>query len=1008
MMIRTTLSRLGALLIFLVLSQGIVACAGTDDPIDSDDAGHGDADVVDIDARGDSDPDARGDADAHGDADPDAGGDADSDPPGDADTDLPDAGGECVDGATRCGMTNVEHCVGGEWQVDTTCSLGCEDGECSATDATCEPDTTRCYRSSVQRCNREGTAWLHDEICLESCDQGLCEGTCEPGEFRCNQDIRESCDGTGTDWSTEETCALGCQSTVCVTPELEIPGTIVELSGTHVYEDCVELSLGGVLRVPAGEKLEIHARCLTISESSSIEIGAGARLRAHIVEDVLIEGSITGGDEASIESLDTLVLSGNLQSSRSILRADSLSIEQGASTSGSSLNAALYGDHFSNEGSHSGIVSVMPPTPIESSTHPGEFTWNLSGDDVVVTWNRPFSGAAGYYVAVGDDVPGPGQATFRTTESIALPLSQFEPGENRVRIVSVNADSEVGTFFEELVIDFNARPPRVSSTSHPESDVWGGTDDVHLSWSDPSDVDDDSLTGYFYVWDRQADTLPVPSNGTFDDRNSLLLADQDPGVWFFHIVNIDRMGRTSPLVGRYRVQIGAQPATGNIAGTITDSDTGEPIRGATVLLNGGLERTRSGSTGDYTFAGTVLAAADPYRVSVRAVGYQSEEELVQVDAGSAQIQDFALAPDPTFDQTLINLGWEIFIRDVAPVSPSVAMGPAGRFIWATTAQAGGSEDLSIHHTNGELIHRESTLDQYQHHPPTRLGWQGNEFYAIDNYRCGYDDQLSPGHGWSCLQMRTWDRTGSILNGWLRWRNSGQTSSASVAFNGSTYGTFFISYHTMYFRELTEALAFADGESPTQHTTMSSGHYDSRASSITNTLWDGTGYATAWIIGRTDDDSTSTLFFGRWDSSLEELQAPIEIDPVRVSHDIGLQWDGTRYHLLYFLQDGSASSLVMRTIEHDGTVSPPTLISDEPDWREGLSLESDGDHLILAWTPEGSDRTHLEVRSVEDHSLIETHEVDGVRPRLSINPEIGAGVLLYQYNDQTWSRSVELY
>src|SRR5690606_33537922 len=137
--------------------------------------------------------------------------------------------------------------------------------------------------------------------------------------------------------------------------------------------------------------------------------------------------------------------------------------------------------------------------------------------------------------------------------------SMLRPGENRIRVVAVNADSEVGTYTEDLVVRLNVRPPTVTSTSHPDPSAWGGSDDVFLTWTDPSDVPDDALVGYWYAFDRMADTVPGPSD-TFDDRNMLLLSDRAPGVWFFHIVNLDRLGRPSPLVAHYMVRVGPAPA----------------------------------------------------------------------------------------------------------------------------------------------------------------------------------------------------------------------------------------------------------------------------------------------------------------------------------------------------------------------------------------------------------------------------------------------------------------
>ena len=101
-----------------------------------------------------------------------------------------------------------------------------------------------------------------------------------------------------------------------------------------------------------------------------------------------------------------------------------------------------------------------------------------------------------------------------------------------------------------------------TSTSHPTEGVWGGPDDVYLEWTDPAGVPAEAWAGYFRIWDRQADTVPDGATGTYDDRMSLLMPDEPAGIWYFHIVNIDMLGRTSPLTAHYQVRIGPDPGAG--------------------------------------------------------------------------------------------------------------------------------------------------------------------------------------------------------------------------------------------------------------------------------------------------------------------------------------------------------------------------------------------------------------------------------------------------------------
>jgi hypothetical protein len=973
------------------------------------DAGVADAAVppmpdADIDGGGLPFPDAGTDAamSLFPDADIDGGGMDFPDAPIDAYVATPDAFMACAEGTTRCGAAGVERCTGGLFVADTSCALTCSMGECVDVPAMCTPGAVRCYRSAVQRCNREGTAWLFDSVCREGCAAGLCTGACTPGEARCNGSSRELCAPSGASWTSAERCTMGCEDRVCVEAELSLPGTVLDLSGTHVYAGCVDLDLGGELRVPAGQALSIRARCLRVAASARITLGAGSSLSIRVNETADVAGTVSGGTRVFLESLGTLRLGGSASSATTILRADDLGILASGRTAGTTLNAALYGSAFSNAGMHSGVVSVMPPTPIESPTHPSGTTWNLAGDEVVVTWNRPFASVRGYYVATGEVTPGPATGTLRTTESIAIPIEDFGPGDNRVRIVSVNADSEIGTHFEELVVRLNVASPSVGSSSHPNELAWGGADDVFLSWSDPPGEPAGTFTGYLYAWDHEADTVPDAATGTFDDRRMLLLSDQAPGIWYFHIVVLDNLGRPSPTTAHYQVRIGAEPGYGNVAGTVTDMATGMPIDRASVLVSGGLLRTRSGATGDYTFRGAVPASSRPYRITARARGYEATEAMVTVGTGGAVVQHFMMRPSASPPGPAIDLGWETRIASVTPNSPEVAMGPSGRFLWTRTSSVASDDQMQIVRTTGEVVRNEPTLEEYYSYPRSEVGWNGTELYAIDYYKCGYDAAFSPGHGWSCLQMRTWDASGTVTAGWRRWRNSGQTGSPSAVWNGSSWGTFFISYSALYFRELNDDLTFTNGLDATTHTTLSMGHYDTRQSATTRAIWDGTGYAVAWQIGRTAADGTPYVYFARWGRDLSVLQARLEVDDTRSSSEIDLVFDGSQYHLAYVDRNGSRYDVVLRTVSSTGTLGARTVVHSSMDSStRSPSLAFDGANLLLAWEGASSGSSHLEVRDPSDHTILESYDVAGSQPRVDVNATTGEGVLLHTRGGATY-------
>jgi hypothetical protein len=314
--------------------------------------------------------------------------------------------------------------------------------------------------------------------------------------------------------------------------------------------------------------------------------------------------------------------------------------------------------------------------------------------------------------------------------------------------------------------------------------------------------------------------------------------------------------------------------------------------------------------------------------------------------------------------------------------------------------------MAIVRSTGEVVHEEATADEYYTYPRAEVGWSGTEFFGLDYYQCGYDAAFSYGSGWSCIRMRTWDRSGTVRAGWRAWRNSGQTGSPSAAWNGSSFGTFFVSYSALYFRELEDDLTFTNGLDGTTHTSLSSGHNDTRQSATTRAIWDGSGYAVAWNIGRATSDATPTVFFGRWGRDLSVLQARIEVDDTRSSSELDLVFDGTQYHLAYIDRNGTHWDVVLRTISSSGTLGTRTVVLSSMDSaNRSPSLAFDGANLLLAYEEGTSGVSHLEVRRPVDHALLESYDLSGSQPRVDILPSTAEGVVLYTRSGSTYVRSI---
>jgi N-acetylneuraminic acid mutarotase len=81
--------------------------------------------------------------------------------------------------------------------------------------------------------------------------------------------------------------------------------------------------------------------------------------------------------------------------------------------------------------------------------------------------------------------------------------------------------------------------------------------------------------------------------------------------------------------------------TGTLEGTVTDADSGDPIAGATVDVEG--EISRSLTTGDDGTWSVAVTAGD-YTVTASSFGYETESADVTVTTGSTTTRDFALSP----------------------------------------------------------------------------------------------------------------------------------------------------------------------------------------------------------------------------------------------------------------------------------------------------------------------------------------------------------------------------
>ena len=105
-----------------------------------------------------------------------------------------------------------------------------------------------------------------------------------------------------------------------------------------------------------------------------------------------------------------------------------------------------------------------------------------------------------------------------------------------------------------LPYDCTALAPVISSTSHPISSQWYTNPCPQLNWTIPADVN--AITGYFYVIDQSASTVPTAVTGIYTAMNGTQVSTElDDGTWYLHVVATDSVGNTGTTTAHYRINI---------------------------------------------------------------------------------------------------------------------------------------------------------------------------------------------------------------------------------------------------------------------------------------------------------------------------------------------------------------------------------------------------------------------------------------------------------------------
>lgn len=588
------------------------------------------------------------------------------------------ASAACTPGNVRCNGINVETCnsTGTAWLYTQGCNVACNAGVCADP---CAAGQKRCNGKTPEACNAGGTGWTASTACATDCYLGAC--------IQADLVIDGVTQVLEGDQKFQNAVVIknGGQLKVGPTGQLKLQaGSIHVDAASNINADGVGDGLPQTTTVQAyshchdsylccsgGSHVNVTVTCVGNSQPPSCTNGnpcAGQSSPPSMrSDDVFVTegskyGSSQGGGAVQLIAR-TIELQGQVTANPVggtygygggvLLAADTITGTGALQATGyyQGMVKLLRGasDAFTGSITGGSARSVMPPLELVSGSHPdANKVYNDGLGDLFLAWSRPFPNVNGYYYALSQNrttVPSPaaGQGTFIQGESFVVKAKDLSQGENYFHLVSVDSQFKVGTVKSYFKANINTQPPYASSSSHPSSSTWYQNNAVYLTWSDPED--ETNFTGYYYVFDHYADTVPTPGATNFTDLKQVLLANTPDGIWVFHLVSRDTRGAVTKEAEHFQVRVGPQPEVENISGSVFDaSSSSAPLSGVSLKVNRGLLSASSTSTGTYTFNGQVWVGT--WELTASKTGYVSQTKSVTVVKGTPLSVNFSLTKAP--------------------------------------------------------------------------------------------------------------------------------------------------------------------------------------------------------------------------------------------------------------------------------------------------------------------------------------------------------------------------
>jgi hypothetical protein len=588
------------------------------------------------------------------------------------------ANATCTPGAVRCNTNDVEMCnsSGSAWLFHQSCNVGCNGGLC--TDP-CTSGATRCNGSTPETCNMAGTAWTAGTACPNGCWLGACmqadlvvDGVTQTleGDLAFKNDVVIKNGGSLKVGATGQLIIHASHITIDAASNINGNDVGTETRGSGSTGACTygSCSIGTATSSSSygtqGTSNTVSTYCgypyytteycsfpassiydrdddLSISQGSKFVMTKGGGLVKLVANAVSLDGQITANATGASASGGGIFIAADSITGTGAIQAT------GNTGGGQGRVKLLRGSTNGFTGSVSGkqASSPMPPLDLVSGSHPDPTRWYNDGlGDWFLAWSKPYPTLNGYYYKLSTDpstVPSQmnGNGTFYQQESYVVKAKDLTPGTNYFHIVSVDSAFNVGTVKATGSMQLNATPPTVMSSSHPQQRTWYQNNALYFTWTNPQD--DANFTGFYYVLDQHADTVPSPVATSFTTNKQVLLANTADGIWVFHLVNRDTRGAITKAARHYVVYVGTAPMTENLSGSVFDaSNNSAPLSGVTLSINGGLFSTTSTSSGTYTFGGSLYVGH--WEVTASKDGYLPQTKAIDLVAGMPLNENFTL------------------------------------------------------------------------------------------------------------------------------------------------------------------------------------------------------------------------------------------------------------------------------------------------------------------------------------------------------------------------------